>query len=673
MGQRKDSGRTEVMTSVVSQTGVTSHFLGGCWNMCRLWRSLLLVLVVLSLTENTTALTPLVHMTNKCHKTVHVNESLVLDLTEDLKADRVLVGHLSCVLTLQAPPGARLYLHVLQLAISDKAEMPDRLHLYGVSSSGRETRLTPSMGLYGVLERPFLIYNTAGIIVPDFRSAGPGMRLDYQGKPTVIYRGFRVLVTVFYSPMDDGSCRQGTFYCPYAGTCIPSAVRCDSLPNCGLDDSTDEKSCQREDIVTNLMEEYATKTAIIAGVTGILVFLGVAALVLLFLIRYHRIKDRRDTDQSMHFTSRGGGACKYRNETDLTRLYAPPSYEDVMIPNDKDEFHHRVQYPNSDPPPTYSAAVATLVHQEGNDSSEDERDKSRGSKHRPARAQPEDRPPSFELERLRGACADGSEEDVRMHGTWPSDTDEEDEVKERRKKKGGKGKGKSRRCPEGDYSTKASRLADVGGKKRSSADPPLYENTRLESSPLITPPPHSCSPHENHTSSPSSESPSDSSPSHGPSRDVTNGLGGEAVSETESQQLNSSKRNSRTESNSPGGSSSSIHSPSPAKNPLSEEADKVVCSEGSSPSADRKSLRHSPSSSPPTDSKSPHHSPSITPVHAKCSSRTQSDDSLHMKSGAETNGLNGDSFVDLNPAVKKVQHHENGMENGAHVTLATAE
>lgn len=61
-----------------------------------------------------------------------------------------------------------------------------------------ETRITPSTGLYGVLERPFLIYNTAGVIVPDFRSAGSRMRLDYQGKPTVIYRGFRLLITAFH-------------------------------------------------------------------------------------------------------------------------------------------------------------------------------------------------------------------------------------------------------------------------------------------------------------------------------------------------------------------------------------------------------------------------------------------------------------------------------------------
>ena len=81
-----------------------------------------------------------------------------------------------------------------------------RLHIYEVSSTGTKTRrLTPSTGLYGVLERPFLIYNTAGIIVPDFRSAGPRMRLDYQGKPTIIYRGFRVLVTVFYSKLFDNS------------------------------------------------------------------------------------------------------------------------------------------------------------------------------------------------------------------------------------------------------------------------------------------------------------------------------------------------------------------------------------------------------------------------------------------------------------------------------------
>ena len=56
-------------------------------------------------------------------------------------------------------------------------------------------------------------------------------------------------------PNADGLCRTGTFHCPYAGTCIPVHVRCDTLPNCGLDDNSDERHCQREDVVTNLIEE----------------------------------------------------------------------------------------------------------------------------------------------------------------------------------------------------------------------------------------------------------------------------------------------------------------------------------------------------------------------------------------------------------------------------------
>ena len=64
-----------------------------------------------------------------------------------------------------------------------------------------------------------------------------------------------IILSQCAGPNDDGLCRTGTFHCPYAGTCIPASVRCDTLPNCGLDDNYDERRCQREDVVTNLIEE----------------------------------------------------------------------------------------------------------------------------------------------------------------------------------------------------------------------------------------------------------------------------------------------------------------------------------------------------------------------------------------------------------------------------------
>ncbi|XP_076447814.1 uncharacterized protein LOC143284739 [Babylonia areolata] len=572
----------------------------GCWSP-----SLLVVVVVLILTAMTAigttraALTPLVHMTNHCYKTVPVNESLILDLTDNLQADRVMVGHLSCAVTLRAPPEARVYLHVLQLAISDHAQMPDRLHIYDVSSSGTVSkRLTPSTGLYGVLERPFLIYNTAGMIVPDFRSAGQRMRLDYQGKPTIIYRGFRVLVTVFYTPDQKGKCRPGTVHCPYAGTCVPLAVRCDSFPNCGLDDNADEKSCQREYVVSNVLDEYATRTAVIAAVTGIAIFLGVAAIVLVVVVRYSRKKHGRNADQAVRYTSEGGGACEYKNETDLTQQFAPPSYKDVVSPQGGggSPYGHRHRHRHCDPPPAYSTVAAALVHHEdGNVSSEEEVNHSRRpaslwshpappphSHHlhppRSQRQHPSTRPDEGrkgvregeeeeEEEQRVGVRGEEDEEDVRMHGTWPSDTDEEEEVRARRRRKGGKGKGRGKhsggKAGSGGGPTTSKGVSEAREDDRSAN---LEDKAQERTQPTTAP---ACEP--NHT--PTSPSNSECSPGHGtcPSAGTSDvasraGSGCEVVSETESQLASGSKRNSRTESNSPDSCSSS-HSDSPAKHP----------------------------------------------------------------------------------------------------------
>ena len=71
-------------------------------------------------------LTPSYYMTNYCQKSIYANQSLVLDLTEMLEKDRTVLGYVSCEVTLQAPPDAHLFLHVIQLAISDDPELPDR-------------------------------------------------------------------------------------------------------------------------------------------------------------------------------------------------------------------------------------------------------------------------------------------------------------------------------------------------------------------------------------------------------------------------------------------------------------------------------------------------------------------------------------------------------------------
>ena len=62
--------------------------------------------------------------------------------------------------------------------------------------------------------------------------------------------------------------------------------------------------------------------------------------------------------QSVHYTSRGGGACRYQDESDLARLYAPPSYEELMAPGRKELLDDKHEPRHCGPPPAYSAAMA---------------------------------------------------------------------------------------------------------------------------------------------------------------------------------------------------------------------------------------------------------------------------------------------------------------------------
>lgn len=289
---------------------------------------------------------------------------------------------------------------------------------------------------------------------------------------------------------------------------------------------------------------------------------------------------------------------------------------------------------------------AALIHKEGDDSSEDEASRvSRGShhRHRSSYVQTGGYPQSFELTRLRGECPADSDEDVRMHGTWPSDTDEEEEVRARRRRKGGKCKGKSRQNSAQSGSAPSSNKtapSKTGGTKKRLAASPGHENTHLEAStPVKAPSQLRTFVDEADASSSLSaaESHSDCSPSHQacPSAAFGNSRGGETISETESQ-LASSKRNSRTESNSPCDSSSSIHSTSPAKQPAAAKT-MESCRREDSHDDDDLQLHH-------------HHSPSAV-RSAKCTSRTPSEDSLSLKPAVGLNGEhNEDRFVDLNPS-----------------------
>ncbi|PVD25289.1 hypothetical protein C0Q70_15789 [Pomacea canaliculata] len=494
-------------------------------------------------------------MTSFCSRSVRVNDSLLLDLTEELSPDRMSVGHLSCVVTVESQLGVRLSVHVLQLAISDKLDTPDRLHIYSLSPSGVETRITPSTGLYGVLERPFLIYNTAGVIVPDFRSAGSRMRLDYQGKPTVIYRGFRLLITAFHEPDGLGGCEEGNMLCPYAAMCISTRVRCDALPNCGQNDFEDERSCEKEDIVTNLLEEYSLRTALIAGVTGSLVFLLCALLVgfVLFKLNRHRYGCR---NRAVQYTASTEDTCIFQNEADLTGLRRPPTYETIVTPPTN----------LSDPPPAYSSIAAAVHVHRGLDCSEEESVKlvARGPQfqqqapHVLFTRKHQSTPMQGELRETGNHRAD-SDDEVRMHGTWPSDTDEEEEVKARRKRKGGKSKNKSgAKCPvvsqrkgNGRRKTDSTKAEDIVVRSHVTATGSLSARHGCRSAAADYVPRGECQ---------------CACPSCGSDSTSASERQGEITSETESQCAGQDD-NSRTESHSRSVSPASVHSTSgPLKN-----------------------------------------------------------------------------------------------------------
>ena len=57
---------------------------------------------------------------------------------------------------------------------------------------GKQVRLTPPQGLYGLFD---MYYQGRAGGIKDYISTGNTLKLDYQGKPTLTYDGFQILIT----------------------------------------------------------------------------------------------------------------------------------------------------------------------------------------------------------------------------------------------------------------------------------------------------------------------------------------------------------------------------------------------------------------------------------------------------------------------------------------------
>lgn len=69
-----------------------------------------------------------------------------------------------------------------------------RLHIYDYKKDNTAARITPAQGLYGVFDK---YYSRLSGGVEDYVSSGNRMKLEYQGKPTLAYDGFKILITSY--------------------------------------------------------------------------------------------------------------------------------------------------------------------------------------------------------------------------------------------------------------------------------------------------------------------------------------------------------------------------------------------------------------------------------------------------------------------------------------------
>ncbi|KAH3827894.1 uncharacterized protein LOC127880910 isoform X2 [Dreissena polymorpha] len=275
-------------------------------------------------------------------KPISVNDSIVLELTNRFLPDTPEEHYLTCDVNVITSPDRKLMVHFISLEISDAEKEIDRLHIFDFKESG-PIRITPPQGLFGLYN---IYYQGHSKGLQDYASTANQLKIDYQGKPTLVYDGFKILITSFREAR--GDCGRGFTKCARRPICIPVSTWCDGYGNCGQGDQSDEENCSHAQASTwNPLD--GSVTAVVAASVSIATLIIVAAVVLLIIRRANRRIIIRGNNHAVLFRKNKKGG-KHRASGQTTNLHAPPSYERV--------------YGIDEAPPSYRSVVEQYTDSE---------------------------------------------------------------------------------------------------------------------------------------------------------------------------------------------------------------------------------------------------------------------------------------------------------------------
>lgn len=297
---------------------------------------LLTVLVIsVSVAESSSgAMTPTKYMLNYCKQRIpilYLNDSLILELSNNVISSRKEAVYEHCKLKVRVAPTKHILLQFFELRITDTHGTPDRLQIFDNPPNKKTMLLTPRHGAYGTYPGE----RSRG--VRDYNSSYNELELNYFGRPTVEAPGFKLLLTPFIKEITRKKCLDGYFHCSISKICIRSGLACDGYQNCGTKDGSDEGKCRyhSEAQKSKSIFQGPVLLALIVSVVAIVVFLGVALIIMLLTRRFNSgyINTSRCYTRSMAKlkTARKRRRTQdYTSTNNLTQNYDPPPYEDVI-------------------------------------------------------------------------------------------------------------------------------------------------------------------------------------------------------------------------------------------------------------------------------------------------------------------------------------------------------
>ncbi|XP_052824344.1 metabotropic glutamate receptor-like protein P isoform X3 [Octopus bimaculoides] len=312
-----------------------------------------LLLAVLDFSESSTgALTATRYMLSYCKhhiKTLQLNGSLVLELSNNVLGSRRDVNYEHCELKVRVESSKHILLQFFRLEIADTHGTPDRLKVFD-NLPDMSVLLTPKHGAYG--------YFPGGIHrgVRDYNSTYNELKLNYFGQPTRNAPGFKLLLTPFKREIARNKCPEGYFHCSIRHICIDSSLACDGYPNCGSKDESDEGKCSyyAEAQKSTSFFQGPTLLVFVVCVVAIIAFLGIT-LVICLLTRYFNndfvINSRCYISSIMKLRQakrKRRRTQEYTSTNDLTQSYDPPSYEDVVRRRSADPPSYNITTPDTE-------------------------------------------------------------------------------------------------------------------------------------------------------------------------------------------------------------------------------------------------------------------------------------------------------------------------------------